>query len=373
VFQKLTFLKPSLAVALAVLLSALGGNVSAEGPWKVGLVICLTGKCATYGTNTQNGVAMAAAALNAQGGVLGRKIELAVEDTDEASTASKAVSAYKKLRSEPGIRYFIGPSWTPAGLALAPIVAKDLEIIMTSPSLGAPGFHLAGDNIFNTNGINEAMTRADARYAFELGLRRAAVFSSQQPWDSDQARYFEDEFKKLGGTIVAKEEPLPEATNLSAETLRIVSAKPEVVFLATMLVQGLASRELSRLGYAGFRMASLIDAQRISDAAGTLEGTVSFAYNEADSKFSREYEARYGMAPEIEAAIAYDTLMAYAEAVRSLNTFDVTQVKKKLVQMELKGVSGPFKFDAQGCALRPAVAWVVKNGKLVHLNPQEGR
>jgi len=237
-----------------------GGMATAQtNPWKIGAVLCLTGGCANLGTDSVKGAQMALDEINSRGGVLGRTLKLVVQDTSEAVSGAQAVSAYKQLRTDKDIHYFIGPTWAPAGLALAPIVAQEKDIVMMSPSLGAPEFHKAGENIFNSRGTDEVASRMAARYAFKKGFKRAAIFSSQQPWETAQADFFEDEFTKLGGSLVMRVEPLPTVSDVGTEALRIVSKKPDVVFISTMVLMPRAARKLRELKYAGFLMGSYID------------------------------------------------------------------------------------------------------------------
>ena len=177
-----------------ILISSLLFTSIAQAEWKIGMPVCLTTGCAVQGDQTLKGAEMAAAELNASGGVLGQKISLVVQDTAEATNAAQAVSAYRKLRADRDVRYFIGPTWTPAGLAIAPIASSE-DVIITSPTLGVKEFSAAGDNIFNLNGPDEASSRYLAHFAMEKGWKKAAIFSSQQPWDAAQASFFEDEFK----------------------------------------------------------------------------------------------------------------------------------------------------------------------------------
>ena len=350
-----------------LLLSPLSSNAE-QDEFKIGMLLCLTGSCASYGVGAQEGATIAAEELNAAGGVLGKKIKLIAQDTSEAVSGSAALSAYHQLRTDPEIRYFIGPTWTPAGLTLAPIVAKDSSVIMTSPSLGAKEFHSAGANIFNTRGIDESAVRAIARYAFDKGWKRAAIFSSQQPWDSQQGSYFEDEFKKIGGTVVAKVEPLPTITTLNAEALRIVSAKPDAVFFGTLAQQAIGARELKKLGWKGPLLAALIDEPRIVEAAGALEGAMFMSFQSATDAFVEKYKARLGSIPETSAAMSYDAVYAYAKSIQATNSFDAKQNAGELLKVAFDGASGPIAFDELGCVKRIPWLWRVSGTAFVRVS-----
>jgi ABC-type branched-subunit amino acid transport system substrate-binding protein len=136
--------------------------------------------------------------INAQGGILGRTIELVVQDSREVESPSHAVSAYRQLRLNPEISLFVGASWSIGGLAIAPIAARD-PVIITSPTIGLETFNETGDNIFNLWPHDSVSTKALAALAIQKGWRTAAVISNTNPWESELAKVFRDEYKRLGG------------------------------------------------------------------------------------------------------------------------------------------------------------------------------
>lgn len=67
---------------------------------KIGVALCLSGGCAEWGTAGLRGVQLAAKEINGSGGILGRPVVLAVEDTAEATMASVAVDVFNKTIPE---------------------------------------------------------------------------------------------------------------------------------------------------------------------------------------------------------------------------------------------------------------------------------
>lgn len=81
------------AIGLAAGLAA--GSARAQDAITIGMTQPLTGAVAASGTYVANGARIAAEVINAKGGVLGRKINLIVEDNK--SNPREAVSAVEKL------------------------------------------------------------------------------------------------------------------------------------------------------------------------------------------------------------------------------------------------------------------------------------
>lgn len=219
-----------------------------ENIWKIGMPVCLSGACILDGDTAIKGAQFAIEDLNEKGGVLGRKVKIIAEDTAESISGAKAVSAFKKLRLDPEIKYFIGPSWSPGGMSIAPLVK---DVLITSSSLGVSEFNTASNLIFNSRGVDERGSRKLAQFAVGKNLKKAAVLSSQHAWSYAQGRFFKEEFNKLYGQVNILYEPLPTETNVRTEVLKAVRSKAEVVFISGYLLSDLYLRELYSIGYKG--------------------------------------------------------------------------------------------------------------------------
>lgn len=352
-----------LAAISAILIAS-----AVNADWKVGMPVCLTTACSIEGDHSVKGAQLAASDLNDKGGVLGQRVVLRVEDTAEATTAATAVTAYQKLRTDRSIQYFIGPNWTPAGLAIGPIAAK-ADIVITSPSLGVKDFSALGINIFNVNGPDEASSRYLAQLAFRKGWRKVGIFSSQQPWDSAQALFFEDEFKKMGGFIVSKQEALPDASDLRVEALRLVQAKPDAIFFSNISGKTAVSlMRLRELNYNGPKLMVWIDDNIVNQANGAAEGAISCNVTEPSPWFVEKFSSRYGISPERASYGSYDILMIYAAAIEKAKSFEPAKVIPFLAKTRHDGASGKFEFNELGDAVRIPVPKAVKDGKFVPYN-----
>ncbi len=328
---------------------------------RIAALLCLTGACADWGENSLRGIELAIEEINEKGGVLGQKLELVVQNSDEMAVA-RAVSGYQELVAQ-GVRYLIGPSWTPAGLAIAPIAKKD-PVIITSPSLGVKEFNEVADNIFNLWPHDEIATRSLARFAIEKGWKRAALFSSTQAWDQTQGNIFEEEFVKRGGAITIRVEPHENTRDLRTEAAKIKNMNPDVVMYTNFTHLGLAARELKRLGYKGNTLSILMDKSRVEIAEGGLEGTIYAQYPESSEKFKAAFLKKYGKEPDTTADTAYDTVYFYTKGVSGAGTTDITEVKKRLNALTtFSGASGTFTFDGKGGVVKESVLWIVKNGE----------
>lgn len=327
----------------------------------IGALLCLTGECAEWGTEALNGMTLAAEELNARGGVLNRRVELVIEDSKDTHPAD-SVTAFKRLQNMSDLKYIVGPSWTPSGLAIAPLAARDRELIVTSPSLGVKDFDHAGDNLFNLWPHDEKKARLLARHAVERGWRRVAIFSSQQPWAKAQGDFFAEELESHGAEVTAIVEPLADARELKAEALRVAESSPDAVYFAVFSEQlVVAERELDRLGLEVPRLVILIDDTTLKLANGSLEGAISARFPGANSDFIYRYRARFGAHPGISADTAYDTVLLYAQAIERARTFEPGVVKKELAATtDFDGASGRVSFDEHGGVTKEPELFVIR-------------
>ena len=351
-------------IALAILVIAgfvMSKNDSPE-TIRVGTLLCLTGDCAEWGENSLRGLQLAAEEINGSGGGLGKQVELVVQDSEETTNVANAVSGYQQL-VRGGVEYIVGPSWTPAGLAIHPIAAG-ADTLITSPSLGVAEFNEAADNIFNTWTHDAIATEALAELAIEKGWRRAAIFSSKQAWEQTQGNVFEETFTALGGEVVFKVEPHEDTTDLRTGALKMVNANPDVVVFSNFAHMGIAAKELMHFGYEGAQLSVLMDESRVEIAQGGLEGTIYAQYPAASQDFVEMYSAKFGEEPGITADTAYDALMLYAVAIEKAETVDTAVVKDVLNNMNTyKGASGEMVFDGKGGVIRDVVFWTVEGGE----------
>ena len=107
---------------IAVIAFAISASLFAADPIKIGFVNEITGPQAEAGQYTLNGAKMALEEINKAGGVLGRPLELRIEDNQ--STNPGTVLAFSKLYSEKDITAVVGPIRSTQIQAASPTIAK---------------------------------------------------------------------------------------------------------------------------------------------------------------------------------------------------------------------------------------------------------
>ena len=318
---------------------------------KIGALLCLTTSCADYGKNSLDAVMLAAEEEKAKGGL---DVEIVIEDSSD-STPKQTVSAYQSIIKKLENDIIIGTSWSVGGLPIAPIVAKDPNVLMISPSIGLRDFNESGDNIFNVWPHDDVGTSALAEKIYKDGLRKVSIVVTMEPWEQTQAKTFKSKFEKLGGEVVSYIEYLSSQSDVKTYALKSVKPKPDAVLMANYNHMGLFAKELKRLSYKGKILGLLMDKIQIDQSQGALEG-VEFTMNpEADPKFKDAFTKKYGRAPGISADMAYDAFNLLVKVIKESKTLDPKVLSKKLLEIkDYNGVSGKITFDSKGGIVRPA-------------------
>ncbi len=322
--------------------------VAQSKPVKVGVLLCQTGGCAATGMAALHGIQIAVDEINNSGGLLGQRVEIVTQDSRDGESARYAVEAFRSLALDPEVHFFIGPSWSPAGMPLIPFFRSRSEIIIVSPSVGVSDFNEASDNIFNLRPPDKIGTQALARLAARNAWRNAAIVSAQDPWAADQARNFSYEIARQGGKIVASVEPLPTSADVRPEVLKIVATKPDVVLFTLFVHMRAAARYLREMGYTGNFMAVHLDQSMIKAVNGALEGTIFCNFPEASPEFTDKYVKRFKERPGISSDTGYDAVHLYERAIVAAHSFDPTLVKQQMLKIGWDGASGRITFDPKG-------------------------
>lgn len=342
-------------------------HVQQVAPLSVGALLCLTGNCSDWGTAALHGAKLAIDEVNAKGGVLGRPLELKVEDTQESIGGARAVNAFQKLSNIDGLKFLIGPSWSPGALSIAPLAARRKDILLITPSASAEEFSRAGSNLFNLRPAERQATEALATLAIAKGWRRLAVLGSSQPAESTQGRIFKEAAIGRGATVTSYIETNPELHDVRTEALQTIASKPDAIFLIAYNQMLNAITNLRTQGFKGPVLTISIDDARIAAASQLLEGMYVAQALPPTSEFTERFQGKFGEAPGLSAENGYDSIIALARAIEGAKSFDPPVVSDVLAKLRFEGAAGPVEFSADRAIIQPPGLFQVSGGKLTRI------
>jgi branched-chain amino acid transport system substrate-binding protein len=190
------------------------------------------------------------------------------------------------------------------------------------------------------------------------------------------ANVFVENFKKMGGTIVADQSYSQGDTDFNAQLTAIKPSSPQAIFVPGYYTEvGLIARQAKKqgitvplLGGDGW------DSPKLFEIGGKdLDGAFLSNHSSMDDpspviqKFSTGYKARFNIASDALAALGYDSAMVLFDAMKRAGTTDGPKVRDAIAQTkDFPGVTGKITLDADRNANKPAVVLEIKDNKFVY-------
>lgn len=352
-------------IVAAVSMNKKAAQVTDTGDIKIGAILNLTGTFADQGENSRNGIILATEEINKAGGVMGRQITINFQD-NQGDNPQGALTALNSLTAQ-SIRLIIGPNLTPSGNVVSPVLEK-ADAVMIAPSVGSEKFAEQSPRAFNVFPPNKFDSIALADYIYKKGIKKIAIFGSQQEWESDQANFVKKEFEKIGGTVTSMQLPTVDNKDLKTEASKIKSSNPDAIVFTNYGETAVAARRLKSIGVNVPFFSVLLYDPQVADAQGALEGTIFVTTDTTNNAFNAKYKARFNKDQGITTMQAYDALNLMALAIKNAGSTDTKAVTKALSDIKIyDGASGNLSFDPDGNAHKPERFYQVKNNKFVEL------
>ena len=339
----------------------------------VGVYAALTGGEAAFGQATLQGVTLAADEINRSGGVLGRKIRLIVED--DQGRAEDAASVVTKLITRNNVIGIIGENSSNQSLAAAPI-CQAAKVPMISPSSTNPNVTKKGDYIFRVCFTDPYQGKALAAFVHDnLHLNNAAILKDiRNDYSVGLAEFFTSAYTKLGGHIVAEQSYSGGDTDFRPQLTAIRNAKPAVLFIPGFYTDvgqiAIQARDLGMnipmVGGDGW------DSPTVITIGGKAVDGCYFSdhYFPGDprplvQRFVGAIKQRYGHAPEANAALGYDAMTIFANAIKKAGSLDRSAIRSNIASVrDYQGVSGVITMGPDRDPIKPVAMIKIDGGSL---------
>jgi len=366
-------------ITRAVAALAMGGALVSPGhaadPIRLGLVDELTGPQAEAGQLTLKGVKLAIDEINAAGGIMGRKIDLIVEDN--ASTNPGTVLAYSKLVGEGKIAAVVGPLRSTQVQAASPTIAAakvPAFIGGSDPSLTRVNnpwiFRIRPNDLFSS--------KVMAEYAVKvLKGKKIAIIHSTDTCGAGGKNALVEALKALGVEPVTIQGYTNNSQDFTAIVLAIKKSGADVLtsYMTNAPDVGICAKQLRQLGLnmPWIGSASLATDTALKLAGEALWGTYTVSdfvidANEESKAYAKKFRAAHGAEPDLFSAWAYGAVYLIKHAIETAKSTDAEAMRKALLATRgFKGVEGTYDFEPNGDAVHGYN--VVKNekGKIVFI------
>ncbi len=238
-------------LAAAGLCMALPAAQAAD-PIKIGLVATLSGSSAKSGEAITRGLTLAIDEINAKGGVLGRKLELA--SRDDESNPSKGLLAARELVQKEKAAVLFGGLETPVSLAIVPFANKE-QVPFIGPWAAGTPITRNGANpnfVFRVSAMDELVDVALVNYAIKkYGAKKPGLILINNPWGESNEKGLLKALEAKGIKPAGVEKFETNDVDVTPQLSRLKEAGADALFLvANVGPSSQMIKSLDKMGWA---------------------------------------------------------------------------------------------------------------------------
>jgi branched-chain amino acid transport system substrate-binding protein len=368
---------------LALTLALFAASAFSQETIKIGVITDRVGVSKPYSEPATEGVIFGADEINRKGGVLGRKIELLIEDDQSRPDISAALA--RKLVDQ-GAVFIMSVSLSPA-TQQQQTVTMEAKTPQMTPMNSADYLTTQLDNpyFWQTGPLGSVQIATLLAHARTKNFKKVALITDNSDLGQAIAKAFKSTLDKAGIAIVADEVVARGATTAMPQMQKIRAAQPEAMFLAGVLTAEnvLIFRAYRELGvkfpiHSSYNLSVPIYE---TVAKGLVNGVTFVDAYDPEKPEVKAFEAAYrkatGKDPQNLHGYGYDGINLIADAIRRAGSTDKEKIRAAMQQTSYAGVMGAkgmkysfpqgkrVGFDPNGMVVR--VYEKDKQGRVLHV------
>ena len=353
-----------------------GATAMAADTIKLGVAGPHSGDLASYGIPTTKAAELVVNDINAKGGVLGKQVQLLVED--DVCKPEVATNTATKLVSE-GVHVVLGHICSGATKAALGIY-KDANIPVMSPSATNPELTQSGDypNFFRTIASDDAQARMQVDFALDtLKLTKIAVLHDKGDYGKGLAEFakkFLEEDERA--EVVLYEGITPGAVDYSAVVQKIKRSGAEAVIFggyhpeASKIVSQMRKKRMETIFISddGVKDDTFIKVAQENAEGVYATGPRDTSSNPMTAAAEEAHRKAFGADPGAFYLNAYAATLALLNAIEQAGSTDYAAVTEALRTKDVETPLGKIRFDERGDAIGVGFSmYQVKDGVYVEL------
>ncbi len=368
-----TGLRTALALTLATA-GLLGLPAQAADVVKIATLVELSGAGATSGTNFKNGIELAVREINAAGGILGRKIETSISDTQSNPGVAKGL-AQKAVDDD--VFAVFGPVFS-GSIMVSMAETRRAEVPNFTGGEAAAITKQGNPYIFRTSFTQDTAMPKVARYiAQNLKAKTVALIYVNNDYGKGGRESLMAALEPLGVKVIADISTDQNQIDFSAPVLKAKQANADVVFVYTNEEKSArALRELRKQGATSPIVGeTTLVGQKVIELAGeAANGAVAHvgltvdAPSPAMKAFNAKFQKEYKYVTDHNGIKGYTGIYILKAAIEKVGKLDRVAVAKALHGMKISAAQHPnvimdVTVDANGDLDRESFLVEAKNGK----------
>ena len=359
--------------------------LSASEPIRIGAVLTVTGWGAFMGTPTKEAFEALTEDINKKGGVLGRQLELIVED--DKSNPTNAVIAATKLVRDRNVAILTGPTITDSGMAMIPVCEQEKTPFLVI----GPVVSTLKKWTFIIGPGDTRSAQHFLEYAVKnMGGKRLALIHGTDNYGATAARVLSKEISRYPeASIVIEEKFELSDTNMVPQMTKIKAANPDVLMIYGAGTTGsVIAKNYKQLGMTtpvlGSSGMSIPEFAKMSGSIAEEHKWIMLGSNIlAGEKYPESHPFRkvlydplkqalkrkFGQSkePGVFHAGPFDGMRILVEALKQAGTDDRAALRDALEKVRIPdGFVGGFECtpeDHQGAKKDPFIPLIIKNGE----------
>lgn len=370
-------LMSALLLSVSVFLQACGSQSAAGTGDTIKVVVAgpMTGKAAQWGESMKNGVNLAVKEINDSGGILGKKVEVQIED--DKGDPKEAVNVAQRISTSNDVAGVIGHFTSGATMAASPIYQKagipEIAVASTHPKATE-----AGDYIFRVNVTNTGQGSGIIDWVVEKqGKRNIAILYDNDDYGNGIAEIAKKRTEEIRAKVVYEGSINTTGQQdfyVMLETAKKASPDALVIFsLYAPAAQIVSQADKVGLDVLTVGSDAIFTPDFINIAGQSSEGVYAATWfhsdsqNEGTKKFIETYKQVYKQDSDSWSPYAYDAMMIFAEAIKQAGKVDREAIRDALLKTNnFQGATGATTFTEERVpdpSSKELLFTVVKDGK----------
>lgn len=346
------------AAAAILALSSASIVQAQQDPIRIGEINSYTGPLASFTVPYRNGWQLAVEQVNANGGVLGRKLE--VISRDDGAKPADAVKFAEELVRREKVDLVAGTFLSHIGLAVADFAARNKVLFVASEPLSdAIVWAKGNDYTFRLRPSTYMQAAMLAEEAAKLPAKRWATVAPNYEYGQSAVKAFQDVLKGLRPDVefVGQQWPALFKLDAGATVQALAQAKPDAIFNVTFsidLAKFVREGQLRGL-FADRPVVSLLtgEPEYLDALKGEApEGWIVTGYpwqsiEDAEHKaFLDAYSKRFNDYPRAGSIVGYNTILTIAAMLEKAGSADTDAMVAAMKNLELDTPFGPITYRA---------------------------
>ena len=347
------------AAAFSASLIAAAGTLAAQDTIKIGGIAPLSppGGVQT-GESLRDGMVIAVEELNANGGIMGKAVELIVEDT--SGVPEKGVAAFERLATSENVVGVTGSAHSAVCSAVGPVAQKTNTVFIAGECWSDSVTAAQIPEVFRITVANSLVYSVAANWVKEAGFKNIAIISENSDWGFGIIDVFTKNLEDTGATVTSFTAERT-VSDFTPQLLQLKRADPQ----PDLIVAGFTGSNLLLM----LRQAADLDLAPTAETAifaagadvlepefwdvmgeegkfviGNPAGLPGKPDTPLSRSFSKAYEDKFNRPANAVAMEGYDGVMVLAQAIEAAGSTDNDAMKEALRALEWDGTRGTITF-----------------------------